>query len=368
MVYAGEGISYEISNWIVNNVPFLGTDVFGTPVGNYILAMLCILLTAILGKIIYYIFKTYVRRFTEKTKTEIDDIIIDMIEEPLVVFLVIIGLWLSIFLFINLDPSAMSLTTEIRDVLIVIDIIWLISRLFDKLFDIYVVPYAKKTKSKLDDQLIPILKDGIRLIIFGIGFLFIIQNAGYDITAILGGLGIAGLAVAMAARTSLEDVLGGAVIFANQPFELYDFVKFGDFSGTVEEINLRYCRLKTLDGTELIVPNSVIAKTVIENYSRSEKRRVDMKIGVVYETSYKKLEKAKQILKNIINRINGVDNPTVYVEEFGDFAIIIRFRYYVTDVSKRLELIDKVNMEIKKEFDKSKIEFAYPTSVIYLKK
>jgi len=368
MNYTGNTFSYATSNWIISNIPFLGTDVFGTPLGGYILTMLCVLMTAIMAKVLYYIFKTYIRRITEKTKSDIDDIIIDMVEEPLVVFVVIIGLWLSIYLFINLEPSLLNLISNIRDVLIILTLIWLLTRLFDKLFDIYIIPYTKGTKSKLDDQLVPIIKDGVRLTIFGIGILVLIQNAGYDITAILGGLGIAGLAVAMAARASLEDVLGGAVIFANQPFELYDFIHFKDYYGTVEEINLRYCKIKTTDGTELIVPNSVIASNVIENYSRSKKRRVDMKIGIVYETTYKKIEKAKQILKDIIERIDGVGEPTVYVEEFGDFAIILRFRYYVKDVSRRLELIDKVNMEIKKEFDKNKIEFAYPTSVIYMKK
>ncbi|MCC7570025.1 mechanosensitive ion channel family protein [Candidatus Micrarchaeota archaeon] len=368
MNYTSGSISNQVSSYMVENISAFGTDIFGTPLGNYILAMVFVLLTALLAKSIYYVFKTHIRKITSKTKTDLDEIIVDMIEEPVVIFIVIFGLWLSIFLFINLNNNDMGLVSSIRDVLIVLNLIWLLTRLFDKLFDKIVVPYTKSTKSKLDEQLTPIVKDGVKVILFGVGILFLIQNAGYDVTAILGGLGIAGLAVAMAAQTSLSDVIGGAIIFANQPFEIGDYIKFGGDSGTVNEINLRYCRLTTLEGTQLIVPNSLISKTVIENYSRSMKRRVDTKIGVVYETPHKKLELAKKLMEKIIEETEGVEDPTIYLEEFGDSAIVFRYRYYVKDVSKRLKLIDQVNFNLKREFEKNKIEFAYPTSVVYLRK
>jgi len=368
MQYINGAMLYSLSDWLGQSIPFMNVDMFGTPLAGYVLAMLAIFFTIIFAKLLYYFIKTYVTKLTRHTKSDLDDIIVDMIEEPLIVFIVIIGLWLSIVFFINLPESVVSFISSVRDVLIVLNIIWLITRLFEKTFDFYIVPYTTKTKSKLDDQLVPIIKDGIRFLIIGLGILFLIQNAGYNITAILGGLGIAGIAVAMAAQTSLSDVLGGAVIFANQPFELYDFIKFSNYSGTVEKINLRFCKLKTLDGTELIVPNSVIANKVVENYSRSKKRRVDMKLGLVYDTSYKQMELAKTILKSIITKFEDTDDPLVYFEDFGDSALVIRFKYFVTDPRSRFAVIDKVNMEIKKEFEKNKIEFAYPTTVVHMRK
>ncbi|MFH1448745.1 MAG: mechanosensitive ion channel family protein [Candidatus Micrarchaeota archaeon] len=349
--------------------PFLNNVFFGNTVLQYAESLLIILASVVVAKVMYYLIKKYVYSLTAKTKSDLDDVLVDIIEEPAVFIIVILGIWYS-RTPLTLTPELNGFFNGLIGTLITLDIAWLLIRVSDVLIQRYLVPLTEKSKSKLDDQLLPILKNGIRSIIVILALLSIFSNFGYDITAIIGGLGIAGIAIAMAAKDSLGNLLGGATIFTDRPFEVGDEVKIGGVVGNVEEVGMRSTRVRTFEGTLVIVPNADVAGSAIENYTKAKTRRVRFNVGVEYDTSPKKIEEAKRIIKDIMKKTEGLDNKnvSVYFTEFGDSALNLMVTYHVKDTSRRFELMDVVNTAINKEFAKAKIGFAYPTQTVYVKK
>ena len=348
--------------------PILSGTYFGNTLLQYLEALLILLATVIVAKVAYYIIKKYVQALTAKTATNLDDLLLAELEKPFIFFILILGLNFSVTP-LSVPPGAMSVFSNLIMVLLTLNGAWVVSALVDVLFEEFLVPYAKKSKSKLDDQLVPILKGGSSVVIFALTILTIISNFGYDITAVLGGLGIAGIAIGLAAQDSLSNVLGSAAIFTDRPFELEDLVKIDGVTGKVEEIGIRSTRVRTLDGTLVMIPNATIAKGTIENYTKAERRRVQIKLGVEYGTSSKKLEKAKELLIDIVTDVKGVDpdDCAVHFMEFADSTLQLQLTYHIIETSRLFDIQDEVNTRIKDEFEKAGIEFAFPSRAIYVK-
>jgi MscS family membrane protein len=324
--------------------------------------------TVIIAKIAYYIIKKYVQALTAKTQTDLDDLLLKSLEKPFVFFILIIGLNISVNT-LTLSTSISSVFSNLIMVLLTLNAAAVVAAIVDVLFEKFIIPITKKSESKLDDQLVPMFKNGARIIVFVFAILTIVTNFGYDITAVLGGLGIAGLAVAMAAQDTLGNVIGSAAIITDRPFETEDTIKVNGYIGKVEEIGMRSTRIRTLDGTLVAIPNSTIAKSEIENFTKSNKRRVQVKLGLEYGTSAKKMNKAKSELVDVVKSTRGTDPDDIKVQflEFGESTLQLVLTYQVLETSKLLDIQDEVNMKIKERFDSEKIGFAFPTRTIIVK-
>ncbi len=350
-------------------IPFIDIVLFGNTLWQYILSLLLVLGSVVLAKVAYYVIKHYIKVFTAKTETKLDDILVEVMEGPLLALIIILGISYARTPLVLPDGINNTINAFIG-VLLTLDVAWFLMKLSDGLIQNYVTPMAAKSTSKLDDQLVPILKNGARIIIFILAFLSILSNFGYDITAVLGGLGIAGIAIAMAANSSLSHVIGGATIFADRPFEVGDAVKIGGTTGNVEEVGIRSTRVRTLDGTLVTIPNADVANAVTENYSKATRRRVNFTLGLEYRTSPKKIEEAKEIVKRIVKKTEGLetDSARIYFTQFGDSSLNLTVTYFVSDVPRLFELQDIVNTKIHEDFTKAKIGFAFPSRTVYLKK
>lgn len=348
---------------------FLEITVFGTTILNYAYFLFTVLGTIILAKIVYYILKGSVSRFTKKTKTKLDELLLKNLEKPFILLILIFGVQFGLT-FLSLPNGYGDTVLNILGVLLTFNIAWFVVGILDAFIENYVEELTKKTSSKLDDQILPILKKGIFIIIFTLALISALDNFGYDITALLGGLGIAGIAVAMAAQSTLGDLLGGVNIFTGRPFEIGDWINFKDNGGQVIEIGMRNTRIKSFNGTLLTVPNSILGKEIIENYTKAEKRRIRFDIGLTYDTPVSKLKAAKEILLKITKEVEGIekDTATVHFKEFAASSVNLMFTYYITDTNNLLGIQDKVNTKIKERFDKNKLDFAFPSQTVYLKK
>lgn len=236
----------------------------------------------------------------------------------------------------------------------------------------YLEAYASKTESKYDDQLIPLLKSLIKIIWTVIAILLVLSNLGYNINALIAGLGIGGAALALASKDIVENFLYGIVIFVEKPFKLGDLLKTSDGLGTVLEIGIRSTRIMTFDNTIIVVPNRNLSSLAVENISKRNARKDNFTIGLVYSTSIKKLDKAKKIVANILKSNKFIEKDTFLVsfESFGDFSLNLRVIYWIPEenYAKYLEIKNNINISIKKEFEKEKIEFAFPSQTVYLSK
>lgn len=354
---------------VVENLFSLDSVFFGNTLMQYLTFFASILGLLIVGKIILFVIQHQFKKFASKTDTKIDDLVLATIEKPIHLTFLVIGIFIGLS-FLTLDDTVYPMVEKILTVLFYINLAWYVMRLSNAALDIYVVPFTEKSKSKLDDQLLPILRNTIKYSIVVLAGLIILDNVGFDVTTLIAGLGIGGLALAMASKDAVSNIFGGVTIFADKPFTIGDWVKFGNYSGTIEEVGIRSSRLRTFDGGLVTIPNSSFSTSPIENVSMRPTERVVTNLGLTYDTSVAKMKKAKEIIRDTISKTKGVDNKKFYISftEFGDFALKVLMVYYIKDMSsyeRRLEIKDEINMKIKERFEKAKIEMAFPTQTIY---
>ncbi|MCP4896607.1 MAG: mechanosensitive ion channel family protein [bacterium] len=343
---------------------FLGQTYYGNTVANWGLALLIALGAIIVGKILYWVFGTVFRRLTAKTETKFDDIILDMIEEPIVVVVTVAGVWYGLKRLV-LPDAVDTFIGNVTQVLIVLSVAWLIARLFDSLFKQYLAPLAEKTESDLDDQLLPILRKGTKMVVWALGVIVALNNAGYDVGAVLAGLGIGGLALAMAAKDTVSNIFGGFTIFTDRPFTLNDRIKIAGFDGSVKEIGIRSTRLQTLAGTMVTIPNSTFAESPVENITLEPSRKVVTNLGLTYDTSPEGMQKGIDLLRTIATEHEALNEKVVTAfNAFGDFAMNIIFIYYILPGNDILETQTDINLRILKDFTAEGLDFAFPTQTI----
>ena len=342
---------------------------FGNTLLQYFIFFGILCAAIILGKIAYYVIKNFVKVFTAKTQTVADDMLIEVAEHPVIFLIFIIGFYIA-YKYLTLSAAIELTFFNIVLIMLIINMTWFFVRLIDGIIKFYLIPFSKKTETDLDDALIPILRRLSKIVLIFIAVIIILDKFGYNVASLVAGLGIGGLAVALAAQETLSNVFGGVTIITDKPFSLGDRVRLAGNDGFVKEIGMRSTKIITLDGSELIIPNSTIAKDIVENVTREKERRIRLTLGIVYQTDMKKLDKAVQILKKIISEQKGVVNNKcdVFFDEFADFSLNLVLVYWVTDIPQIFDIKSAVNFRIKEEFDKAKIEFAYPTRVVYNKK
>ncbi|MFA6073362.1 MAG: mechanosensitive ion channel family protein [Candidatus Woesearchaeota archaeon] len=348
---------------------FLENVYFGNSLSHYFLAIAIILLSIIVGKIAYWIFKNIFHVITKKTETKLDDVIAEALENPVVFFIFYLGFNYA-YRMLYFSARAEAVFKNISFILLVINIAWVVINIIDGLIKEYFVRIAEKTKSELDNQLLPVIRTMVKVIIIIIAAISVLDNMGFDIASLLAGLGIGGLAFALAAQDTLKNFFGGVAVFADKPFKVGDRIKLDDVrDGFVKEIGVRSTKIETFDGTYIIVPNGMIANSILENVSKEKSRRIKMILDVEYGTSTSKLEKGMNIVKDIIKKNKKVsDNSFVTFDSFGDSSLKIQIIYWITDLENILQIKNDINIEIKKRFEKEKIAFAFPSSTIYLRK
>ena len=345
----------------------LNKTYYGNTVQEWLIALLFILGAIVVGRILYWIFKTIFRRSTAKTQTNLDDLLVDMVEEPVSFFISILGIRYGLGL-LNLPPRVDSLLANGFQFLLFLTAAWLLVRLFDSTYRRYLVPWADKTETELDDQLLPLIRRGTRAIIWIIAVIVGLDNAGYDVAALVAGLGIGGLALAMAARDTVANIFGGFTIFADQPFKLNDRVKISGYDGMVREVGLRSTRLQTLSGTIVTIPNSKFSDSAVENVSLEPSRKMTVSLGLTYDTTPEQMEQAQEILKKIVEAIPDIEeNAIIWFHEFGDFAMKINLVYKIRKDGDIVGTLGTVNMRILREFNEAGLEFAFPTQTLYTK-
>jgi small-conductance mechanosensitive channel len=209
----------------------------------------------------------------------------------------------------------------------------------------------------------------LKVIIWGLGIIFLLDNLGFKVSAIIAGLGIGGIAAALAAQAILGDLFNYFVILLDRPFEVGDFIVVGDCMGTVEYTGIKTTRIRSLDGEELIFPNTDLTNARLRNYKRMERRRAAFKIGITYQTKLPQLKEIPDFIANIVRNLKDVELDRVHFASYGDFSIVFEVVYYVLsrDYKKYMDIQQEINLAIKEEFEKRGIEFAYPTHMVYVK-
>jgi MscS family membrane protein len=337
---------------------------YGNTIRDWLVAMGIILASIIVAKMIYWLGQNLGRRLTAKTNTKLDDILLDLAEEPFVGAVVLFGIWLGVGT-LTLSPNISEWVAKIFHVAIAIVVGWLLSRLFDSAYQNILVPIASKTDTDLDDQLLPIVRRGSRTIIWTLAIIVGLNNAGYNIGALLAGLGIGGLALAMAAKDTVSNMFGGFTIFYDQPFKLNERIKINGIDGIVEEIGLRSTRIRTLEGRLVTIPNATFSGSPVENVSREPTRKKVVTLGLTYDMTADHVEKAMAILKEVAAANEGVEEePKLGFNSFGDFSLNILLIYYIKKDADILGTETAMNLAILRQFTDAGLDFAFPTQTV----
>ena len=208
----------------------------------------------------------------------------------------------------------------------------------------------------------------IRLAIWAFVLLLILSNLGIDITALVAGLGVGGIAVALAAQNILGDLFASLSIVLDKPFVVGDFLSVGEHLGNVEKVGIKTTRLRSLSGEELVFSNNDLLGSRIRNYGRMFQRRVVMTIGVTYQTSVEHLKKIPGMIKEIVEAEENVRFDRSHFKNYGDFSLVFETVYYVTssDYYRYMDAQQSINLQIFEQFGKEGIEFAYPTQTVFV--
>jgi MscS family membrane protein len=344
---------------------FLAREFYHNTVTDWGITLLIILGAVVAGKIIYWFFGSVIKKITAKTKTKIDDIIVDMVEEPVVLALTIVGLWYGLHR-LDFPEGWYDFMGKVYHILITVNVTWLVARMVDAIIQEYVVPITEKTESDLDDQIIPIVRKGLRSAIWILGIIVALNNAGYDVGALIAGLGIGGLALAMAAKDSVSNIFGGIMIFTDKPFQVGDRIKVNGFDGTITEVGIRTSRMRTLEGRLVTIPNSQFTGNMVENVSAEPSRKVILNLGLTYDMTAEQMEKGIALLKEIAAANKDIEEEIlVSFNSFGDFSLGIFFVYYIKKGCDNLETQTAMNLEILRKFGEHGLEMAFPTQTIY---
>ena len=330
---------------------------YGNTVGQWMLTALIIIVAVVLGKVAYWLIGKTIKRLASKTRTKLDDILVDMAEEPFVFGVIILGIWYGLK---NLTLSATAETAVNKSIqaLLIVDVAWLITRMFDALVEEYLVPLAKKTESDLDDHIIGIIRKGVKISIWIIALIMAMDNAGFDVFAILTGLSIGGVAFALAAKDTVGNFFGSVAIFIDKPFRVGDRIQVCGHDGVVIGLGLRSTRIRTrYQGRMVVIPNLLVAGADIVNVESENGRQVFAVYRLSPEMNHEQVSSAMEILKQIAQSDDDTQEKVVS----GFFAITeysrdIMLLYWVKPEASNLKTRTRINLEIIRQFKDNKIE------------
>ncbi|MDJ0761934.1 MAG: mechanosensitive ion channel family protein [Myxococcota bacterium] len=351
-------------------IKILRVEFFGIASWIYLAAFVAILFGFIGKKITAVIFRRLIRA-ASRTRLSLDDILLTSLSKPAEWGAVLGGLALAAVVLpvprepIDVDRFIRALLTAVFIALV----IWFAMRFVDGLTALW-AKKAETTETKLDDQLVPIVRRSSKVFLFIIGVVLGLQNMGYSVASLLAGLGIGGVALAMAAKDTVANLFGSLVIFLDKPFQIGDWIEMGGTEGTVEEVGLRTTRVRTFANSLITVPNSLFTTETINNWSRMKKRRIKMTVGVTYDTSPEKMETLVRNIRQIIEEDEKIrsDFYLVNFDNFGPSSLDV-FIYCFTETtvwSEFLQVKQAFMLKVMACVHDLGLAFAFPTQTVHL--
>jgi small-conductance mechanosensitive channel len=267
--------------------------------------------------------------------------------------------------------NSIALGTEAAratEIVFVILLSWFLIRLSISIADRGIINYVERTRSTEEQNRVRPLLAVMNLVIWVIGLLFLLDNLGFQISTIVAGLGISGIAVALAAQALLGDLFSYFVIFLDRPFEIGDFVIFGDILGTIEKIGVKTTRIRSLGGEEIIVSNADLTSSRVRNYKRMQERRIVFGFGVLYQTEPEQLRAIPGVVREVVEAQENVRFDRAHFKAFGNSSLDFEVVYYVLspDYTVYMNIQQEINLALVDAFAARGIGFAYPTQTIYV--
>jgi len=304
---------------------------------------------------------------TRQTNTKLNNYLVIAFERPLRLFFIALGIYLAL-IYLPLSKEINILLSKIYRSTLIIIVAFGIYGLTGN-YGTFAEEFTKIAGIKIDRILIPFLTKASKLIIIVLSLSIILQEWEYDINGFIAGLGLGGLAFALAAQQTLSNVFAGIVIITDKPFSIGDWILTPSVEGTVEDINFRSTKIRTFAQAVVTVPNATLANEPVTNWSRMGKRRITFNLGVTYSTPRNKLEKCLIEIKNMLQNHEGIHPETIYVnfDSFGESSLNI-FLYFFTNTTSWGEFIqikEDINLKIITILENEGVSLAFPSTSVY---
>ncbi|MEM7436711.1 MAG: mechanosensitive ion channel family protein [Myxococcota bacterium] len=343
----------------------LGTVVYSNTVEAWLVALGVLLGVLIVLRIIKQVVIVRLARLTVQTSTIADDLLINALKKTKLIYLFIVSVFAgSVFLELPSDVRTILWRTTIIATLIQAGI-WLSEALMT-----WLQHYRERQLEQDAASVMTMNALGIigRIVLWATVLMLALDNVGVDVTALVAGLGIGGVAVALAIQNILGDLFASLSIVLDKPFVIGDFIAVGDHLGSVENIGIKTTRLRSLSGEQLVFANGDLLSSRIRNFGRMYRRRVVFGIGVVYQTSHEQLERIPSVIQEAIERHAQTTFDRSHFATYGDSSLDFETVYYVEspDYNAYMDIQQAINLELFRRFEELGIEFAYPTRTLFV--
>lgn len=343
----------------------LEKEILGNTLEHWGISILIVIGAYLIMKVVSLFANKVIKPLTKKTSNQLDDIIFDSVLPPLLYGIMLLGLWIAIHRLAAPDSIIKAVHSAYK-ILVALNVTWLFARFADGMIEEY---WAGSSKDTQRHRMTPIIRRTLLVVVWLIGGIMALSNVGVNISALLGTLGIGGIAFALAAQDTVKNIFGAFTILTDKPFNIGDTVRIDSFEGTVIDVGIRSTKIRDYDKRVITIPNYKIADASVINISSEEPyRRVVMKIGLTYDTTPDKMQEAINLLNSMPSRVQNLkqNDVTVFFSEFGDSAMIITFVYFIEKEAGIQAVTSNVNMEILSSFNKAGLNFAFPSQTLYI--
>jgi len=343
---------------------FWNQEYFRNRVVDYLVSLIIL----VAGIVIITLFKRVVlrrlKRWTQTTTWNIDEFIIDIIQNMLVplayygvFFLAVQNLTLPRFLEKAIGVAGMILVAFLAAQTLIA-----VARFGIRAY----IETADKGSDR--ERALKGFMTLIRVVVWGLATVVLLDNLGFRINTVIAGLGIGGIAVALAAQNILGDLFAYFTIMFDRPFEIGDFIIVGEYMGVVNHLGVKTTRIGSLGGEQIVMSNKDLTDSRVRNYKRMERRRVLFRLGVTYQTPFGNLKEIPELIAGVIRGVEDTVFDRAHFFSYGDFSLVFEVVYYVmgNDYTRYMDIQQEINLGIHEEFEKRKIDFAYPTQTLYL--
>jgi MscS family membrane protein len=345
---------------------FFQQILWGIPLANLIFALLVFIFILVLRHLFTYIVLAFLQEFAKRSKTYYDDRVISALKAPIRFSFIIVALH---FFFI-LTFKETTVIKNILNSMMLYTLFWAILAIAEALREM-IYKATARFNDDLSKEMGGFILAVIKIIIGGIGLAAILQVWGVNVTALIASLGLGGLAFALAAKDTASNLFGSLALLLDRSIRIGEWVKVGGVEGVVEDVGMRTTKIRSFGKSLITVPNSIVANSPIENFSRRGIRRIKLHIGLTYSTSSTELIQIKTEIENMLKAHSGIsqkDSLMVYFDSFGDSSLNI-FIYTFTNTAnwaKYLEIREDIHIKIMKIVEDAGSSFAFPSQSIYV--
>ena len=347
---------------------FLSYRIYNNEVQEILISLAFILGAIVLGRLVRWFAEKILPKLTAKTETQLDDVLVEVLKAPMLFALTLVGFWIGIKR-LSMPANVMEMIADAYKFLLVISATWFISRAVSTFITVVLKEKVNDESSRMDEHALSLIKKVSSFVIWSIGVITALNNAGVDVGALIAGLGIGGVAIALAAQDTAKNIFAGMMILFDRPFKIGELITIDGTTGYVEDMGIRSTKLRTYSGQLVVIPNYKTADSNLTNITREPSRRIELNVGLTYSTTPEQMRQAMDILRNLPSSVAGIEEKVkVYFTSFGDFSLNITCWYYIKKDSDLFETQSAVNLHVLDEFNAHGLDFAFPTQTLYVNK